>query len=79
VICIEIVTPIKGSNPEEVLISLDQEGLNILLDQLLFLKNGQTDHVHLMSEFWGGSHLEGVPQNSANLVVDHLKVNLVQI
>lgn len=75
-ISIEIKTPKPGATPDEIEINLDTDGLRSLLSQLEFLKDGRTDHVHLMSESWGGIHLEEQPRNDAGTVVRHVKIIL---
>ena len=47
-----------GRVPDELDIVVDEAGLKSLLAQLHFLEMKRTDHVHLMSEAWGGTHLQ---------------------
>jgi hypothetical protein len=75
-ISIEIKTPNPGAKPDEIEINLDADGLRSLLSQLEFLKDGRTDHVHLMSESWGGTHLEEQPRTDAGTAVRHVKILL---
>jgi hypothetical protein len=75
-ISIEIKTPKPGATPDEIEINLDADGLRSLLSQLEFLKDGRTDHVHLMSKSWGGTHLEEQPRNDAGTAVRHVKILL---
>lgn len=75
-ISIEIKAPKPGVTPDEVEISLDADGLRSLLAQLEFLKDGRTDHVNLMSESWGGTHLEDQPRTEAGIAVRHVKILL---
>lgn len=75
-ISIEIKTPKPGATPDEIEINLDAGGLRSLLSQLEFLKDGRADHVHLMSESWGGTHLEEQPRNDAGTAVRHVKIIL---
>jgi hypothetical protein len=75
-ISIQINQPQQGEFPDEVEIHLDQEGLQSLLSQLMFLKEGLTDHVHLMSQAWGGAHLTDQPLTSGSVAVRHVKVML---
>ena len=65
-------------NEAELEVYCDREGLNALLAQLLLLSDGRTDHVHLMTETWGGTHLDEVPQGQKNLPVHHVKILLRQ-
>jgi hypothetical protein len=60
--------------PSEVDIYLDADGLKFLLSQLKFLSDGRTDHVHLMSESWGGGELDERPQSVDAIVVHHVKI-----
>jgi hypothetical protein len=62
------------SQPDELEIVLDHEGLSTLLAQLEFLEDGRTDHVHLMSSSWGGVHLDDQPQNPENQTIHHVKI-----
>lgn len=75
-----ISVEIKISNPgecrDEVEINLDADGLTSLLSQLKFLQDGRTDHVHLMSESWGGWHLDDRPRSETGTVVRHVKIIL---
>ena len=75
-ISIEIKTPITNAAPDEIEIRLDADGLRAFLSQLEFLKDGRTDHVHLMSESWGGTHLDEQLQNDACTTVKHVKITL---
>jgi hypothetical protein len=65
------------SVPDELEVICDVEGLDSLLSQLLLLKQKRTDHVHLMSPGWGGSHLSDGPSSSGNSIFHHVKVLLV--
>jgi hypothetical protein len=42
--------------------------------QLLFIKEGRTEHVHLMAESWGGTHLDDRPQDANHVPLRHVKV-----
>jgi hypothetical protein len=75
-ISFEVKQPKSGGAPDELEIHLDQDGLRSLLSQLGFLEDGRTDHVHLMSESWGGAHLEDQPQTAGNAAIRHVKVLL---
>jgi hypothetical protein len=50
-------------------IRLDRDGLKSLLAQLGFLSDGRTEHVHLISESWGGYDLESEPQGKNNTII----------
>lgn len=62
--------------PEEIELWLDKNGLSSLLAQLQFLHDGKTEHVHLMSDSWGGSHLSSEAVRSDNTVIHHIKILL---
>jgi len=62
----------------ELEIYCDAEGLGSLLAQLRFLERNKTDHVHLMAESWGGTHLDDVPLQGNNRPVRHVKITLVE-
>lgn len=66
-----------GDAPDEVEVYLDRAGLESLLAQLHFLEAGETDHVHLMAESWGGSHLLDQPFGAGNSAIRSVKI-LVQ-
>jgi hypothetical protein len=72
----ELKTPAAGDTPDELEIYMDREGLDSLLAQLHFLKDGRIDHVHLMSESWGGTHLSDEPQSTNGIVMRHVKIML---
>ena len=62
--------------PDELEIYVDPKGLEVLLFQLKLLAEGKTDHVHLMSEEWGGTHLSGNATTTGNTPVHHMKIAL---
>ncbi len=63
-------------DPSELEVYCDRSGLESLLAQLMFLKEGRTDHVHLMAFEWGGTHLDNSPQNAIHIPVRHVKILL---
>lgn len=70
----------KSTTPmdrNEVEIVLDRTGLEALCAQLQLLSDGKSEHAHLMSESWGGSHLSESPVNPENLPIRHVKIILV--
>ncbi len=46
--------------------------LRSVLDRIL--ANAQPDHVHLMTKEWGGTELSSESQNSAAVLINHVKV-----
>jgi Immunity protein 32 len=62
--------------PDEIEMNLDAEGLSILLSELKLLQDGRTDHIHLMSEAWGGMDLVDQPRNQGFAIVHHMKIML---
>lgn len=56
-------------------IHADDAGLEFLIQQLSLLRRavGQ-DHVHLMTEDWGGSGLSNQKQNEASDLLNHVKI-----
>ena len=62
--------------PDEIEMNLDAEGLSVLLSELKLLVDGRTDHVHLMSEAWGGTHLDDQPRNQGFASIHHMKILL---
>jgi hypothetical protein len=69
----------KNALSDELEIFLDHEGLSSLISQLEILKNGRTDHVHLMSESWGGSHLEDRACSESNSTIKHVKITRLSL
>lgn len=70
----EVKKPADGKAPDELEVFLDAAGLDSLLAQLRFLKEGRTEHVHLMSETWGGAHLDDQAQRVENAPIGHVKI-----
>ena len=70
----ELKQPRSGDSADELEVFLDRAGLESLLAQLKFLQEGKTEHVHLMADSWGGSHLSGQPQGRGNIPIRHVKV-----
>jgi hypothetical protein len=58
--------------PDELEIYCDASGLDSLLAQLQLLKSGKTDHVHLMTRSWGGTHLDELPQRATQIPLRHV-------
>jgi hypothetical protein len=73
-ISIEVKWPRSAGLPDELEIHLDQEGLRSFLAQLELLKGGSTDHIHMMSESWGGAHLAEQPQSTDTVPIHHVKI-----
>jgi Immunity protein 32 len=66
----------QGARPDEMQIDLDAEGLRVLMAELQLLQEGRTDHLHLMSEAWGGTHLVDQPESDGAATIHHLKIIL---
>lgn len=66
-----------SSQPDHLEVYLDKDGLVDLLAQLRFLDEGKTDHVHLMAESWGGSHLSEKPVRPDATPAKHVKISLL--
>jgi hypothetical protein len=64
-------------NGLELNIHTDIQGLETLITQLSSLlkssRKGGTDHLHLMTEEWGGGELSSEPQGDGS-VLNHVKV-----
>jgi len=59
---------------DEVFISVDEEGVNTLIQALQYIKDGG-DHDHFMSPAWGGNELSaGTPVKDGSTPVHHLKL-----
>jgi hypothetical protein len=67
---------LKNGQGDELEVQCDSTGLQSLLAQLQLLIEGQTEHVHLMAESWGGSHLDEHPHTAANRAIRHVKITL---
>jgi hypothetical protein len=65
-----------GAASDELDVIFDREGLEGLLSQLQFLRDGRTDHVHLMAESWGGSHLSELPVGTGSTPIRHVKISM---
>jgi hypothetical protein len=62
------------SDAEQLEIYLDEEGVAALTAQLKLLDDRKTDHIHLMAESWGGSHLEHRPVRESAKPIRHVKI-----
>ena len=60
----------------ELEIHCDSKGLESLMAQLRFLKEGRTDHVDLMSPSWGGTHLDENPRGANRVPIRSVKILL---
>lgn len=60
---------------EKIELHLNDEGIDSLIEQLLYLKKeGKNEHLHLMTPAWGGDELsEGKTQEGFNLI-NHVKI-----
>jgi hypothetical protein len=75
-ISVEFKVSSSPAPPDEIEINLDIDGLHSLIGQLELLRSGRTEHVHLMSEAWGGLDLESYAIRQGNSPVHHLKILL---
>lgn len=66
----------RGENKDELYIHTDLNGLDNLIDELNKLlksaEKGKNDHMHLMTEEWGGYELSSESQGGE--VLNHVKV-----
>jgi hypothetical protein len=60
----------------ELELCLDQGALRDLITQLSFLKNAG-DHAHFMTPAWGGTELTEEPQLANSILLNHLRITLV--
>jgi len=60
----------------EVEIFCDPAGLDELLRQITFLKNGST-HVHLLTPAWAGTELDETAVGKNTDLVNHLRITSV--
>ncbi|MUO79433.1 hypothetical protein GOZ78_17725 [Agrobacterium vitis] len=64
----------QKSDPGEIAICFDDDGLEFLLKKLSFLKNND-GHLHLMTCSWGGNELTEIRQGSDDYaLVDSLRL-----
>lgn len=70
----ELKKSVNGEAPDELEIYCDGAGIESLLAQLLLIKEGRTEHVHLIAESWGGTHLDDLPQDASNVPLRHVKI-----
>lgn len=76
-ISFELKKSLHDQTPQELEVCLDRKGLESLLAQLRFLEEKRTDHVHLMSISWGGTHLEDQARSMGGTPIHHVKISLV--
>jgi hypothetical protein len=70
----EIVPAAQGEMSEELRIYFDVDGREHLIKQLMKIRSGSTDHVHLMCESWGGDELDERPIEAGNSSIRHVKI-----
>ena len=58
---------------DSIEIHADIEGLKKLIQTLQKILDGD-DHVHLMTEEWGGNELSGGKQGTRNKLINHVKI-----
>jgi hypothetical protein len=75
-ISFEIKRSKPGESADELEVVVDHRGLESLIAQLKFLADGKTEHVHLMAESWGGTHLADEPRSRDNIPIRHVKILL---
>lgn len=73
-ISFELKVPTGPSKVEEMEVFLDDAGICRLVSQLQLLKDNRTDHIHLMSEIWGGNDLVDDVRCVNNTPIRHVKV-----
>lgn len=69
----ELKRPSAQDQPDELEVHCDRDGLESLLAQLRLLKDGRTEHIHLMAQEWGGTHLDNKPQSAEHVPLRHVK------
>ena len=75
---VEIVYLKDGTISDEVELYFDKEGLEQLFERLNHLRDGKTDHLHLMSEEWGLGDLNEEPHKENNRIAHHLRMTLIE-
>lgn len=63
-----------GSVSKEVELYFDRQGLDLLLEKLSRLRDGKTDHYHLMTSSWGLGDLSEEKQGNNTTLAQHLKI-----
>lgn len=76
-ISIEIKSESTNTSLQEIELFIDTEGIDVLMGQLSLLKACKTDHLHFMSDDWGGSELSSKPIGDGNAIIHHAKIYLV--
>ena len=57
----------------------NRKGLEHLVEQLQFLiRTDRDDHIHLMTQEWGGSGLSSEKENARAFLVHHVKIFRLQ-
>ena len=73
----EIVLLPDGTLSDEIEIYFDSEGLYNIIERLKHIRDGKTDHVHLMSHSWGLSDLNEVKHKESNRIAHHVRMTLM--
>lgn len=73
----KLTVELEQSDLPEVAICFDEQGLDFLISKLVYLKT-HIDHLHLMSESWGGSELTEEPVGSPRYKTIH-SLRLVRV
>ena len=61
---------------EMLVINLNNEGICSLINELNILINSrrEQDHIHLMTDSWGGKELSEIPQCPKSILINHVKI-----
>jgi hypothetical protein len=66
----------EGNPLDELEIYCDAGGLESLMAQLRLLQQGRTEHVHMMTPSWGGTHLDDAAHGPNGTPIRHVKIIL---
>ena len=60
---------------EQLEVHTDNKGLEVLIKKMSQLKSVEgKDHLHLMTEAWGGSELSDEKQNDQAILINNVKI-----
>ncbi|MBQ1500177.1 MAG: immunity protein 32 [Sphingomonas sp.] len=70
----ELKPVVDGNIADEIEIFVDVDGIDRIIAQLNSLKEGRTDHLHMMSQSWGDGELAGQVVHAGNTSISHVKI-----
>ena len=73
----EIVMLPDSTLSGEVELYFNREGFDYLMGRLDHIRDGKTDHLHLMSRSWGLGDLDEKSHKPTNQIAHHLRLTLI--